>query len=293
MDEFRPAVRRFNRAVTQRIGVLNDSFLSRGRSLGHSRVLWEIGEEGAELRELRSRLDLDSGYLSRLLRSLESDGLVTVAPDPVDRRVRRLTLTAEGLAERGILDRLSDEQADQMLDPLSPHHRAELTAAMDVVERLLDASAVTIAIADPADPGVETAIAAYFDELASRFDTGFDPGTTLPTSHAQFRLPAGLLLLATLRGDPVGCVGLKLHPDGTGEIKRLWVAPAVRGIGLAARLLAGVEREAIERGMTRLHLDTNRALFEAISLYRRLGFHEVPAFNDEPYAHHWFEKEIA
>src|ERR687887_2544096 len=93
-------VRRFNRTVTQRIGALNDAYLARGRPLGQARVLWEIGPDGADVRSLRARLDLDSGYLSRLLRSLERDRLVVVDADRSDKRVRKVRLTAAGSAER-------------------------------------------------------------------------------------------------------------------------------------------------------------------------------------------------
>jgi DNA-binding MarR family transcriptional regulator len=79
-------VRRFNRVVTQRVGALDDHFLSRDRPLGEARVLWEVGSDGCDVRELRSRLDLDSGYLSRLLRSLEAAGLVTVKRSAFARR---------------------------------------------------------------------------------------------------------------------------------------------------------------------------------------------------------------
>src|SRR5258708_38824717 len=81
-------VRRFNRTVTQRMGALNDRFLARDRSLGEARLLWEIGTEGRDVRSLRTQLELDSGYLSRLLRSLEAAGLVTVGPKESARRVR-------------------------------------------------------------------------------------------------------------------------------------------------------------------------------------------------------------
>jgi len=90
-------VRRFNRTVTQRIGALNDSFLARDRPLGQARVLWEIGPQGSDIRLLRSRLDLDSGYLSRLLRSLENDGLIVVEQSRADGRVRTARLTGRGL----------------------------------------------------------------------------------------------------------------------------------------------------------------------------------------------------
>src|SRR5690242_21533968 len=116
-------VRSFNRTVTQRIGALQDSYLARGRPLGASRVLWEIGDDAADVRALRARLDLDSGYLSRLLRLLERDGLIEVAPDATDRRLRRLRLTPAGRAERELLDARSDDLARSLVDPLGDEHR--------------------------------------------------------------------------------------------------------------------------------------------------------------------------
>src|SRR4030081_932854 len=104
-------VRRFNRTVTERVGALSDRFLGLERPLGEARLLWEIGPGGREVRLLRSRLGLDSGYLSRLLRSLETSGLVTVAASESDRRLRVARLTAAGLAERATLDERSDELA--------------------------------------------------------------------------------------------------------------------------------------------------------------------------------------
>src|SRR6266516_7636432 len=117
-------VRRFNRAVTQRAGALHDAFLSRGRPLGQARVLWEVGPDGCDVRELRARLDLDSGYLSRLLRSLERDGLVAVQRSGTDGRVRTARLTTRGAAERDVLDQRSDAAAVAILEPLSPGQRA-------------------------------------------------------------------------------------------------------------------------------------------------------------------------
>src|SRR2546430_9117941 len=110
-------VRSFNRAVTQRAGALNDAFLSRGRPLGQARLLWEIGPAGSDVRLLRSRLDLDSGYLSRLLRSLESDGLVAVEPSQADRRVRPGRLPPPRLAQRAGRDPRSREAATPCPQP--------------------------------------------------------------------------------------------------------------------------------------------------------------------------------
>src|SRR5436309_9738135 len=104
-------VRGFNRTVAERVGALNDHFLGLERPLGEARLLWEIGPDGCEVRLLRARLGLDSGYLSRLLRSLETAGLVEVATGPGDRRIRVAQLTAAGCRERAALDNRSDELA--------------------------------------------------------------------------------------------------------------------------------------------------------------------------------------
>jgi ribosomal protein S18 acetylase RimI-like enzyme len=92
--------------------------------------------------------------------------------------------------------------------------------------------------------------------------------------------------------EPVGCGALKFHDDGRAELKRMWVAPTARGLGLGRRLLAELEAHAAANRVRVLRLETNRALDEAIGLYRAAGYREVPAFNDEPYAHHWFEKTL-
>jgi DNA-binding MarR family transcriptional regulator len=132
-------VRRFNRAVTERIGVLNDHFLGLERPLGEARLLWEIGLGGCEVRLLRSRLGLDSGYLSRLLRSLESAGLVTLTASDADRRIRVASLTVAGRAECAVLDERADEHAQSLLRPLSSRQRERLVGAMREVETLLTA----------------------------------------------------------------------------------------------------------------------------------------------------------
>ena len=107
-------------------------------------------------------------------------------------------------------------------------------------------------------------------------------------------LPRGLLLVATVNGEPVGCGALKLHPEtATAEVKRMWTAPDARGLGIGRRLLARLEQEAADRNISTLRLETNRALVEAIAMYEHAGFRRVEAFNDEPYAHHWFEKSLS
>ena len=117
-------VRSFNRAVTIRTGALDDSYLGRGRPLGQARLLFEIGPGGCDIRSLRERLGLDSGYASRLLKSLEAEGLITAESDADDRRRKVLTLTAKGLAERAAYDTLSDNLARSLLDALSATQRS-------------------------------------------------------------------------------------------------------------------------------------------------------------------------
>lgn len=285
-------VRSFNRTMTERIGVLNDHFLGRNHPPGEARLLWEIGEEGASVRELRRRLSLDSAYVSRLLRSLEKQGLIVVRASEDDGRVRLVQLTEAGLRERAELDLRSDAFALSLLEPLSESQRVKLAAAMAQVERLLIASMVQITVADPAGQDARWCFEQYFAELGGRFETGFDPALSISAHTHELMLPAGLLLIARLREEPVGCGALKFHENAVGEIKRMWVASRARGLGLGRRLLLALEHEAREAGMTTLHLETNRTLTEAIEMYRHSGYQEVEAFNDEPYAHHWFEKRL-
>jgi DNA-binding MarR family transcriptional regulator/GNAT superfamily N-acetyltransferase len=285
-------IRLFNRTVAERIGALSDGFLGRRRPMGESRTLWEIGLEGAEIRELRARLGLDSGYLSRVLRSLERQELIAVEASRDDARVRHVRLTDAGRAERVELDRRSDEVAWSFLEPLSAHQRANLVTAVTQVERLLRASLVYVAIEDPNTRQAHWCIEQYFAELSVRFETGFDPSETISAAPQELVPPAGLLLLARLREQPVGCGALKVHPNAPAELKRMWVAPEARGLGLGRRLLLELERHAQTAGAQTVRLETNRSLNEAIQLYRSSGYREVAAFNDEPYAHHWFEKRL-
>jgi DNA-binding MarR family transcriptional regulator/GNAT superfamily N-acetyltransferase len=285
-------VRRFNRLVTQRVGALDDHYFARDRSLGAARLLWEIGADGSDLRSLRARLGLDSGYLSRLLRSLERAGLVAVQPGATDKRVHEALLTAAGREERTLLDRRSDELAESFLEPLSERQRDRLVTAMRDVERLLTSGMVRIAPRDPADPQAQHCLREYVREVDRRFEGGFDPERSISAAAQELRPPAGLLLVASLSTEPVGCGALKLHPGEPTEIKRMWVAESVRGLGVGRRLLAELEAHAAQASSPIVRLETNAALTEAIALYRSAGYREVAPFNDEPYAHHWFEKDL-
>lgn len=260
--------------------------------MGNSRTLWEIGPKGVEVRALRARLGLDSGYASRVLKSLERERLITISASPEDRRVRIVKLTAAGREERAELDRRADGVAWSFLEPLGEAQRVELVTAVTKLERLLRASMVTIEVEEPATRDARWCIRQYFDELNRRFDAGFDPSRSISATERELTPPAGLLVIARLRGEPIGCGALKFHRRSPTELKRMWVSPDARGLGIGRRLLIDLERRARQAGAMVVRLETNRSLTEAIQLYRSSGYREVKAFNDEPYAHHWFEKRL-
>lgn len=292
LPEYITQVRRFNRLVTQRAGALNAQFLGRDRPLGESRVLFEIGHNGADLRDLRARLGLDSGYLSRVAQSLAAAGLVTLRSGPDDERVRRAELTAAGLAEVELMDRRSDDAAAAILTSLTEGQRQRLVAAMAEVHALLRAAGARVERVDPASRSARWCVSQYFAELAARFENGFDPGQSIAADDDELRPPTGSFLIANADGEPVACGAMKSIGPGVGSLKRMWVSHAVRGMGFGRRMLAALESEARELGVRTLRLETNRALTEAIRLYETSGYVRVAAFNGDPYADHWFEKQL-
>lgn len=287
-------LRRFNRSYTQRIGVLSDSYLGTGRALGPSRVLFEIGPGGVGVAELRRRLGLDSGYLSRLLRQLERDGLVAVERDATDGRQRIARLTSKGRREWRRLDQRSEKLARTLIEPLSVRQQTELAAALSTVERLLATADVSIEVVDPCSPAAQSALGEYFRELDERFATGFDPGDAGATADAaMLSAPDGAFVVARNGDLVVACGGLQRVDDATAEIKRMWVHREWRGLGLGRTLLARLEALALGLGRERVVLDTNGTLVEAISMYERAGYVPIERYNDNPYAQRWFAKVLA
>ncbi len=288
-------VRRFNRTVTERVGVLDGRFLGRGRPYAESRLLWEIGPAGCEVRRLRARLGLDSGYVSRLLRSLEAAGLATVEIGAGDRRTRVARLTVAGRRERAVLDRRSDELAQALLEPLPEPQRERLVRAMLEVERLLRVAGVEIRSVDPEHPDAQWCLAEYVADLNRRSADGrvFDPADGATAHPHEVRPPTGEFFVCYLRGEAIGCGAVKHHADSPAEIKRMWLAPEARGLGLGRRLLARLEACARDGGALVAHIETSAVSGEALALYRSASWVEVPRFNGEPFADHWFEKQLA
>jgi len=155
----------------------------------------------------------------------------------------------------------------------------------------MGAHSIVIAPAQPDDPALMACVTRYFSELAERFEGGFDAERYMSRSPgAAFFPPQGATLIAWRDGQPVGCASLKTQSPGVGEIKRVWVSPQARGVGLARRLMLALEESAKRLGHERLRLGTHRALVEAQALYPRLGYRPVAPFDDDPFTHFWFEK---
>ena len=281
-------IQRFHRAIARERAALDAALLGRGRPLGMVRVLLLVPSHDGDIAAIRADLDLDSGLFSRTLRGLEQAGLITLNRHGSDGRRRVAHLTAKGRAEVAIYDRLTNDRAAQILST-TPSPDAIL-AAMDLIATTL--APITIRPADPDDPAALWCLGEYFALLAARV-----PGVTptlfpLPDPGADlYRPPHGTFLVAWSDTMPVGCVSLRPHTPGLAEVKRLWVAPAARGRGLARRLMTTIEHHARTLRYTGLILDTNAALTEAIALYRKTGWTPIPPYSGFP-STDWFGKTL-
>lgn len=146
--------------------------------------------------------------------------------------------------------------------------------------------------ADATSPDATWCLEQYFAELRQRFEGGFDVSRSVSSDPGDFVRPKGAFLIVYQEARPVGCGGVTVTDPTVGYIKRMWIDPSCRGQGLGRKLLSALEDTARELGCAKAQLETNRALTGAILLYRASGYEEVPPFNDEHYADHWFEKEL-
>jgi DNA-binding MarR family transcriptional regulator/GNAT superfamily N-acetyltransferase len=286
-------LRRFNRAWSQRVGLLEESYLGEGRSLGASRLLFEMGLEGAGVLELRRRLGLDSGYLSRLLRTLEDDGLVTVRADPADQRRRIVVPSAKGRRAVARLEERSEERAAALVAPLGESQRRRLVESLATADRLIRTATCVFEPVDVASEEAVTAVGRYFTEIDERFRGGFDPSLGASTDPDAIRPPDGVFLVARIDDSVVACGGVQRHSRTIGEIKRMWVDPTWRGCGLGVRTLAALEEAARDLGYREVYLDTNGVLTEAIAMYDAAGYRRIARYNDNPYAQAWFAKRLS
>lgn len=301
LDDSVAALRLFNRTFTSRIGVLDESFLGPGLPLAAARLLFEIGLAPVTIHELRRRLGADSGYVSRLLRRLEDDDLIEVVDDPSDGRRRIATLTDAGRLTWNDLDRRSDEIARHLLEPLTGDQLDELQDALTCAERLLRLAAMTLHEVRPDSTDAMTAMRAYVAELDQHFPERFDIGNGFDDDElAQMSAPNGIFIVVADGGDAgggggavLGCGGLRPLDEATAEIKRMWLHPSIRGFGLGRRLLGRLEAAAADLEYRAIALDTHANLESAIALYESVGYRRIDRYNDNPYAHLFFRKDLA
>ncbi len=285
--------RQFRRVMTREVGALQDDFLGRGRPSGASRLLWEMGDGPVEVASLRDRLGLDAGYASRLLTILTDDGLVSVSPNPDDARARVASRTPAGEAESALLDTLSDAAVASVFDGLDADQLAQIDAAARTLTRALTRPHLTITVVDPASPDAQWCVGQYFAEIDALFTSGYDQAKAVVVGAGDLTLPHGAFLVARLHGQPVGCGGVKLPEGEPAFLKRMWVAPSARGLGVAALLLDRLEALAVAAGARAVTLDTNSGLTAAGRLYATRGYVEVPDFNGEPHADRWYRKDLS
>lgn len=285
-------LRRFNRIVTREIGALDTSYLGRGRPLSTARVLHLITAQGTDVAVIRQTLGFDSGLLSRLLRVLEDEGLICVTPDPADRRRRIAQLTKAGQAEWQIYDDLGHAKAVQVFDKAGSRQQA-LIDAMDLIATVMLRDEVVVRDADPDDAAALSCVSSYYQQLLATLPDALRPDMLpLPLPDAdKYRPPDGAFLIAMSDDLPVGCVSLRPLDPGIGEVKRLWVNPIARGQGLGRRLMRAIEDRARAIGLTRLQLDSNTALTEAIALYRSDGWTDIAPYTTPP-ANIWMAKRL-
>ncbi|NQY61351.1 GNAT family N-acetyltransferase [Cognatishimia sp.] len=283
-------IRRFFRAVTTEVGALESSFLGKGRPLGVARVLHAVGHYGGDVSGLRRELNLDKAILSRILKGLEDEGLLTLAPDPDDARRRVAHLTEAGQTEWQDYDRLSNAQAETLVSRSKAQEA--LLNAMDLIASTFAKDRVELVQCDPRDAAAVWCLGQYYAELERRFERGFDVNLSRDPEASDMIHPKGAFFVAMSDGQALGCVGLKGWGDGQAEIKRLWVSEAARGLGLATRLMERCDAAARDLGIKVLRLDTNSVLPEAARLYEKLGWVAIERFNDDPYPDLFFEKWV-
>lgn len=282
--------RNFSRAVAVEVGALEDSFLNRGRPLGAARVLNAIGLGYGRVSDLRAYLKLDSALLSRLLRGLEAEGLVKTSTNPADQRGRLTRLTPKGEQEFDIYETLSNERAASILARHKNTHR--LLNAMDIITIALSRDNIMFEEVDYASELATACLSAFAAELSERLNTVFDLKNSGDPELSQMKHPYGTFVVAKLGDMPLGCVGVKGRGGDLAEIKRMWITPAARGLGLARRMMTSAEEAARALSITTLRLDTNSTLSEAVGLYRSMGWVEIDRFNEDPYPDLFFEKQL-
>lgn len=287
------AVRRFNRFYTRRIGLLRKGYLESPFSLAEMRVLYEIAHrEASTATEVARELDLDAGYLSRMLRGFEERGLVRRTPSAKDARQSHLALTARGAKTFAPLEQRSQRQVAAMLDKLPASDQARVVAAMTTIEHVLAPPArdkppyLAPYLLRPHRPGdmgwvVSRHGSLYADEYG--WDIVFEAFVAeIAAEYIKTQDPAReRCWIAEIDGEPVGSVFLVRAGDDIAKLRLLIVDPKARGLGIGERLVEECVRFARQAGYRRMTLWTQSILVTARHIYERAGFRMVVS---EPHA---------
>lgn len=273
------AVRRFNRFYTRAIGVLERAYLGGPYTVAESRVLYEIAQvEGATPSAIAAALDLDAGYLSRMLARLERDGLVRRTRSASDGRSINLSLTAAGRAHFTDLDARSAARAGDLVSGLTAAEQARLAAALDTVQALLSPGAprppTTLRTHAAGDMGWITERHAVLYGREYGWGAGIEAVTARICADFLDHLDPARerCWVAERAGERMGCVFLVKESDEVARLRLLILEPAARGEGLGRRLVEECVRFAREAGYREIVLWTHAVLTAARTIYARLGF---------------------
>jgi len=292
------AVRRFNRFYTRQIGVLRKNYLDSPYSLGEMRVLYELAHGGAKTAsDIGRALDLDAGYLSRVLRSFEKRGFISRKPSRADARQSDIALTARGAKAFAPFEQRSQDFVGGMLGKLKADDQARLVAAMTTIETLLGEPAVaskpTYILRAPRHGDFGWMVTRHAELYAQEYNWG-DPFEGLCAQIVadfvnNFDPKLERCWIAEMNGENVGCVMLVKDAPGVARLRLLLVDPKARGIGLGQRLVDECVRFAREAGYKRVTLWTHSVLLAARRAYEKAGF----TLTSSEKKHSWGEDVVA
>jgi DNA-binding MarR family transcriptional regulator/GNAT superfamily N-acetyltransferase len=285
-DQHIAAARRFNRFYTRQIGVLRKNFLDSPYSLGEARVIYEIASDKAPTAsEIGRALDLDAGYLSRVLRNFERRGLVERKVSPKDARQSHLALSSRGRKAFKLLDDLSQRDIGTMLDRLPPSDQSRLIAAMHTIETLLEPAPAAKPSKDKECPyTLREPVFGDFGWIVKRhaelYAQEYKWGAPFEGVCAQIvadyvnnhDAKRERCWIAEMAGENVGCIFVAKDSDEVARIRLLLVDPKARGLGLGARLTEEAVRFAREAGYKKMTLWTHSVLKAARHIYQKAGF---------------------
>jgi DNA-binding MarR family transcriptional regulator/ribosomal protein S18 acetylase RimI-like enzyme len=285
------AVRAFTRFYTAQLSVLREGLLDTPYSMTEGRIIFELNQRGsADSADLRRALDLDAGYLSRLLARFEADGLVTRRPAQGDARRQTVTLTGAGRQAFALLDRRSDEQVRALLKPLTPEQTQRLTAAMDAIRELLGPGprrdAYLLRPARPGDYGwvVSRHGALYAEELGWGQAIEAYCARVVADYVEKHDPQRENAWIAEVDGVPVGSIFCVKRDEDTAQLRLLLLEPSARGLGIGSRLVEECVRFARRAGYRRMVLFTTELQREATRIYDRVGFQLVEETGDDTLA---------